>query len=96
MRRTVRLQALICINTIQHGQCSYDGVRKEPVMWSSDYWPMFFGPVMMLVLFFVCLAILGMMRSGRAGRAIEILKERYARGEINNAEFEERRRLLEA
>lgn len=68
-------------------------------MWWSDYWPMpwmFFGPVMMLVFFFICLAILGTMRGTRGGRAIEILKERYARGEINKVEFEERRRLLEA
>jgi putative membrane protein len=68
-------------------------------MWWSDYWPMpwmFFGPVMMLVFFFLCLAILGMMRSSRGGYVIEILEERYARGEINKVEFEERRRLLQA
>jgi uncharacterized membrane protein len=51
---------------------------------------------MMLVFFFLCLAVLGMMRGSRGGRAMEILKERFARGEINNAEFEKRRRLLEA
>ena len=68
-------------------------------MWWSNYWPMpwmFFGPVMMLVFFFVCLAILGIMSGGRGRRAMEILKERYARGEIDKAEFEQRRRLLEA
>ncbi|HEY4855710.1 MAG TPA: SHOCT domain-containing protein [Xanthobacteraceae bacterium] len=51
---------------------------------------------MMLVFFFVCLAVLGMIHDSRGGHAMEILKERYARGEINNAEFEKRRRLLEA
>jgi uncharacterized membrane protein len=39
-----------------------------------------------------------MMRGHRDGRggAIEILKDRFARGEIDKAEFEERRRLLDA
>jgi len=30
------------------------------------------------------------------GRPVEILKERFARGEIGEAEFQERRRLLES
>jgi putative membrane protein len=68
-------------------------------MWWSNFWPMpwmFFGPLMMVIFLFVCLAVLGMLRSSRGGRAMEILKERYARGEINKAEFEERRHLLQA
>ena len=39
-----------------------------------------------------------MMRGGRGGRsnyAPDILKERFARGEITKAEYEERRRVLE-
>lgn len=71
-------------------------------MWWSDYWPMpwmFFAPITFLIL---CGAMMffmmrgGMMHGSRGRRAIDILKERYARGEINQAEFEERRRLLEA
>ena len=74
-------------------------------MWWNDYWPMpwiFFGPVMMIVFIVLCMTMMWfMMRGGmryrnRDGHAIEILKERYARGEINQTEYEERRRLLEA
>jgi putative membrane protein len=74
-------------------------------MWWNDYWPMpwmLFGPIIMLVFAIICMAMMFfMMRGGTVRRhrgeyAIELLKERYARGEINQAEFEERRRLLEA
>lgn len=74
-------------------------------MWWSDYWPMpwmFFGPMLMMIFVVLCLAMVffmmrgGMMHGARGGHAIDILKERYARGEINQAEFEERRRLLDS
>ena len=75
-------------------------------MWWSDWWNgygpmpwMFFGPLMMLLFLAACVAVgYLVMRSGgpRGGHAIEILEERYARGEIDQAEFEERRRLLRA
>ncbi len=74
-------------------------------MWWNDYatapW-MFMGPIMMILFIVICMTMMFfMMRGGmrhryRGGRAIDILKERYARGEINQTEFEERRRLLEA
>ena len=74
-------------------------------MWWNDYWPwsfMFFGPVMMMIFVITCVSMMVfMMRRGmchrmRGGNALDILKERFARGEINQAEYEDRRRLLEA
>jgi uncharacterized membrane protein len=38
----------------------------------------------------------GSTHSPSRDHAISILKERYARGEISQAEFEEKRRFLEA
>ena len=71
-------------------------------MWWNDYWHgpwMFFGPVMMLVFMIACAAIMFLMMRGhgtRHGSAAEILKERYARGEIGDEEYEKRRRVLMA
>jgi putative membrane protein len=63
---------------------------------------MLFGPMMMIIFLIICMAMMFfVMRGGtrhrdRGSRAVDILEERYARGEINQAEFEERRRLLQA
>ncbi|MFP4537987.1 MAG: SHOCT domain-containing protein [Dichotomicrobium sp.] len=63
-----------------------------------------FGPVMMLIVVAVIvLAIIGLWRlfSGprsdraRGDASLEILRERFARGEIDEEEFEARRRALE-
>ena len=52
------------------------------------------------MLFFValCIGMIVFMMRGHGGRrnyALDILKERFARGEITKAEYEERRRVLE-
>ena len=74
-------------------------------MWWNDYWPMpwmFFGPMFMIIFVIICMTVMffmmrgGMMHRDRGREAMDILKARYARGEINQAEYEERRRLLEA
>jgi putative membrane protein len=71
---------------------------QEDVMW-WDYWPMpfFFGPLFMMAMVAVCIVMMMVMMRGHrrsAGGALDILNERYARGEINLAEYEERRRVL--
>jgi putative membrane protein len=68
--------------------------------WDWSYWPMlhfFFGPLFMIVFFAVCIIMMmWVMRGHRHGgsSALDILNERYARGKINQAEYEERRRVL--
>jgi putative membrane protein len=73
-------------------------------MWWSDYWPMpgmFFGPVLMFLFVIACMAMMffmmrgGMRHPNHRNDAIDILKERFARGEITQTEYEDRRRLLE-
>lgn len=76
------------------------------MMWGDGRW-MFFGPLMMLVFIAAVVAVvilmirwLGRPDHGTAphpppGRTpLDILKERFARGEIDSEEFEERRRIL--
>jgi len=76
-------------------------------MWGGGWHPWFIGPMMMFVfLVVVVVAVVLLVRwlgaSGRgtsfdppsANKPLDILKERYARGEIDKEDFEERRRLL--
>ena len=73
-------------------------------MWWSEYWPMpwmFLGPMLMVIFVGVCITMMfymmrgGMMHRHRQRDAIDILKERFARGEIDEKEYEERRRVLQ-
>ena len=77
-----------------------------PHMWNGGLW-MFVGPLMMIVFIAAVVAVvvlmvrwLGGLGHGTAphpppGRTpLDILKERFARGEIDKEDFEERRRLL--
>ena len=70
-------------------------------MWWYDFWPMpwmLFGPLFMIALIVGCavMMVFMMRHRGHGGFAAQILKERFARGEIDKAEYEERRRVLGA
>jgi putative membrane protein len=70
--------------------------------------PMFGGWMLLLWLLFLAAIVVGVLflvralwgrstgdgRAGRGPEALRILEERFARGEIDEREFEERRRLL--
>ena len=75
---------------------------QAELMWWGDWFSygffrwMLMGPAMML-LFVAAGVSIGylVLRAVRPSRAIDILRERYARGEIDQREFEERRRALQ-
>jgi putative membrane protein len=81
------------------------GWRSGP-MWDGHWGWMFMGPLMMIifvaaVVVLVVVALRWIAGGGQHGAPpatrtpLDILKERFARGEIDKAEFEERRRLLQ-
>jgi putative membrane protein len=69
--------------------------------WSGGAWGWFgFGHVLWWVLLFGGLLLLARSIATGGGKrtdsALEILRERYARGEIDEAEYQERRKQLKA
>lgn len=77
-----------------------------PHMWNGGWW-MFAGPMTMILFFgaIIVLVVLFVRWLDGSGRhtsspsshnaPLDILKQRFARGEIDKAEFEERRKVLE-
>ena len=77
-----------------------------PHMWDGGWHGWFFGPIMMIMMIAVVVVVVVLLTrwfggSGhgtpfvRSARTpLDILKERFARGEIDQEEFEERRRVL--
>ena len=79
-----------------------------PHMWSGGWHGWFFGPIIMIMFIAVAVVVVvllvrwlggaghgAMHHAQPAGRApLDILKERFAKGEIDKEEFEERRRVL--
>lgn len=85
------------------------GASYGPHMMWGGWHGMFFGPVMMIIFIAVAvvLVVLAVRWLGGTGHAptvppytspgkapLDILKERFARGDIDKEEFEERRRVL--
>ncbi len=83
------------------------GPYYGPHMWDGGWWGMFFGPLMMIVFIaaIVVVVVLMVRWLGGTGRGtaphpppgrtpLDILKERFAQGEIDKEELEERRRAL--
>jgi putative membrane protein len=70
---------------------------------SSPFFGMFHGPLTMIVFFVVAVLIVawvvralgsGPQSTRRERSALDILRERFARGEIDGKEYEERKQLL--
>jgi uncharacterized membrane protein len=67
-------------------------------MWWNDYAFMPF-PLMGIVFMLLCMAMMFLMMRGmhrHHDSSLDILRERFARGEISEAEYEQRRRMLRA
>jgi putative membrane protein len=84
-------------------------IWEHHMMWGGGWYGMIFGPLFMILVLAVVIAVavlimrsLGGPWQGAApphypppGRTpLDILKERFARGEIDKNEFEDRRRVL--
>jgi putative membrane protein len=71
--------------------------------WGNGWWGFVMGLVMLLFVALLVVGIVVLVRSSSGaprstepsgGRALDILDERFARGEIDAKEYEERRRIL--
>ncbi|MBR2813103.1 MAG: SHOCT domain-containing protein [Reyranella sp.] len=78
------------------------------MMWGGGWYGMIFGPLVMILVLAVIIALAVLLvrwlggpwpgsawhQAAPAHTPLDILRERFARGEIDKQEFEERRRVL--
>ena len=77
------------------------------MMWNSGWYGMFFGPILMIVFIGIAVVVVVLLVRWLGGSTpgigsstpsmrdpMDILKERFARGEIDKEDFEERRKVL--
>jgi len=87
----------------------YYGWGPHMMGWGGGWYGMIFGPLFMILFLAVLVAVVVLLvrwlgglsqrnypphQSPPARTPLDILKERFARGEIDKAEFEDRRRVL--
>jgi putative membrane protein len=73
-------------------------------MWWDGYWHghWFVGAFFMIAVLVICMGLMFVMMRGMMGGgyrrqdALDTLRERFARGEINRTQYEEQRRVLES
>jgi len=84
--------------------------QNQSMMWGGGWHNWFYGPVMMILFIAIAVAVVVLIVRWLGGsaqnshsssskssqkNALDILKERFARGEIDKEEFRERRQLIE-
>ena len=108
MKRGPWLAAAATLIGLAGGAALADSTRGDwahhPMMWGGWGWPgMIFGSLVMIAVLAAAVAvavllvrwIAGGPAAGPPGKtALDILSERFAKGEIDKEEFEDRRRVL--
>ena len=99
--------SVVAISTTTLWANSAETSRHHDMMWGA-WGGMILGPLMMIIFIAVIVVIVviairwlgsagsdATQKGGPTESPIDILKERFARGEIDRADFEERRQVLE-
>ncbi len=107
MRPNLWLATLLCFAAPTAALAQQPQGYWPYMMWDGGWHGWFFGPIMMIVFIAVAVVVVVLLVRWLGGPGhgavpyhppgktpLDILKERFARGEIDKEEFEERRRAL--